>query len=76
MDTTNNLKVNFANNDEPEPKKSDEDDFIKDIAIDFGAVEKAGPPIGKKLAILINNVMFNPVNREKLIQKLEKTHYT
>ena len=35
-------------------------------------MEKTGPPIGKKLASLINNVMLNPVNREKPVQKLEK----
>ena len=37
-------------------------------------MEKTGPPIGKKLASLINNVMLNPVNREKPVQKLEKHH--
>ena len=35
-------------------------------------MEKAGPPIGKKLASIINNVIFNLVIREKLVQKLEK----
>ena len=35
-------------------------------------MEKTGPPIGKKLANVINNVMINPVNREKLVQKLKK----
>ena len=64
VDITNSTKVNFANNDE--------DDLIKDIVSDFHAVEKTGPPIGKKLTSIINNVMFNPVNREKLAQKLEK----
>ena len=62
----------WANNDELELGGSDEDDFIKDIANHFSAVEKTGPPIGKKLASLINNVMLNPVNREKPVQKLEK----
>ena len=70
-------KVNFAsNNDDSEPKESDEDDLIKDTANDFRAVEKPGPPIEKKLASKINNVMFNPVSREKLAQKLEKTLYS
>ena len=69
MDTTNSPKVNFANNDEWEPEGSDEDDLINDIASNFSAVGKTGPPIGKKLASRINNVMFNTVNREKLVQK-------
>ena len=70
MDTTNS-QVNFANNnDESEPEDSDEDDLIKDVANNFIAVEKTGPPIGKDLASIINNV--NPVYREKLVQKLEK----
>ena len=40
LDTTNSLKVNFANNDESEPEESDEDDLIKDIASIFSPVEK------------------------------------
>ena len=68
VDTTNSLKVNFANNDESEPEGSDEDD----IASNFSAVEKTGPPIGEKLASVINNVMLNPVNRQKLVQKVKK----
>ena len=67
MDTTNSPQVHFANNDESEPEESDKDDLINDIASDFSAVEETGPPIGKKLASIINNVMFNPVNREKLV---------
>ena len=73
MDTTNSRKVQFANNDELEPEGSDEDDLIN-VASNFSAVEKTGPPIGKKLASIINNVMFNPVNKEKLVQKLGKHH--
>ena len=72
LDTTNSPKVNFANIDESEPEGSDEDHPINDIANGFSAVEKAGPPIGKKSASIIHNVMFNPANREKLVQKLEK----
>ena len=54
MDTAKSPKVNFANNnDESEPDGSDEDDLIKDIANDFSAVEKTGPPIGTKLASII-----------------------
>ena len=72
MDTINS-QVDFAkNNDESEPEDSDEDDLIKDVANNFNVVEKTGPPIGKNLASIVNNVMFNPVYREKLVQKLEK----
>ena len=74
VDMTNSPKVHFANDDESEPEESDEDDLINDIASDFSAVEKTDPPIGKKLASIINNVMFNPVNKEKLVQKLGKHH--
>ena len=35
-------------------------------------MEKTGPPIGKNLTRIIYNVTFNPVSREKLVQKLEK----
>ena len=48
VDTTKNAQVNFAiNNDGSQSGQSDEDDLIKDIANDFSAVEKTGPPIGK-----------------------------
>ena len=48
METTKNAQVNFAiNNDGSESGQSDENDLIKDIANDFGAVEKTGPIIGK-----------------------------
>ena len=70
--STKNPKVNFANNDESEPDERDKDVLIKDVANHFSAVEKTGPPIGKNLASIMNNVMFNPVGREKLVQKLEK----
>ena len=40
VDTTNSPKVSFPNNDESEPKESDKDDHIKDIANGFSAVEK------------------------------------
>ena len=49
MVTTNTPKVNFTNNDESEPKESDEDDLIKDTANNFSAVEKTGPPIREKI---------------------------
>ena len=73
VDTTNS-QVNFANHnkDESEPDKSDEDDLIKDIANNFSAVEKPGHQQGKNLANIINDVMFNPVNKEKLVKKLKK----
>ena len=35
-------------------------------------MEKAGPTIRKNLTNTKNNVLFNPVNRKKLVQKLEK----
>ena len=48
VDTTKNAQVNFAiNNGGSQSGQSDEDDLIKDIANDFSAVEKTGPPIGK-----------------------------
>ena len=73
VDTTKSPKVNFeSNNDDSEPEESDEDDHTKLIANNFSAAEETGPPIGKKLTSIINNVMFNPVSREKLVQKLEK----
>ena len=74
VDTINSPKVHFANTDKSEPEESDEDDLINDIASDFSAVVKTGPPIGKKLASIINNVMFHPINKEKLVQKLGKHH--
>ena len=74
VDTTNSPKVHFTSNYESEHEESDEDYLINDIASNFSAVEKTGPPIGKKLASIINNVMFNPVNKEKLVQKLGKHH--
>ena len=43
-----------------------------DLDKQIGAVEKTGPPIGKNLADIINNVLFKSVSREKLVQKLEK----
>ena len=48
VDTTKSPKINFGiNNNDSESEQSDENDLIKDIANDFSAVEKAGPPIGK-----------------------------
>ena len=69
VDTTKSPKVNFAiNNDDSDSEESDENDLIKDIANDFSAVEQTGPPVGKNLANIINNVMFNSVIREKLVR--------
>ena len=34
--------------------------------------KKTGPTIEKNLDSIVKNVMFNPVSREKLVQKLEK----
>ena len=48
VDTTKNAHVNFAiNNDGSQSGQKNEDDLTKDIANDFSAVEKTGPPIGK-----------------------------
>ena len=69
VDTTN---FSNHNKDESEPEESNGDDLIKDIANEFSAVEKTGLPIGNNMAKIMNNVIFHPINREKLIQKLEK----
>ena len=37
-----------------------------DLDKQIGAVEQTGPPIGKNLADIINNVLFKSVSREKL----------
>ena len=63
-----NSQVNFANNiDGSKPEESSEGNLIKDITDDFSAVGKTGPPIAKSLASIINELMFNPVNRGKLV---------
>ena len=73
VDTTKNAQVHFAiNNDSSESGQNDEDDLIKDIANNFSTVEITGPSIGKKIANIVNNILFNSVSREKLVQKLEK----
>ena len=73
VDTTKSPKVNSAiNKNDSESEESDENDLIKDIANDFSAVEKTGPPIGKNLANIINNVIYNSVIREKLLQELQE----
>ena len=72
VDTAKNAQVNLSiNNDSSESGQSEEDDLIKDIANDFSAMEKTGPPIGKNW-LTINNVLLNSLSREKLVQKLEK----
>ena len=55
-----------------ESEESDENEFMKDIANNFSAVEKTGPPIGNNLANIINNIIFNSVIREKLVEELER----
>ena len=35
-------------------------------------MEKTGPPIGKDLVNIINNVIYNSVIREKLVQELQE----
>ena len=72
-DTTKSPKGNFgSNNDNSKPDKSDENHLNKNIANGFSVVKKTVPLIGKKLAGIKNNIMFNPVSSEKLVQKLEK----
>ena len=66
--TTKSPKVNFAINNDSDSEESDENDLIKDTANNFSAVEQTGPPVGKNLANIINNVMFNSVIREKLVR--------
>ena len=50
---------------------SDEDDLIKDIENDFCSVEKTGEPIDNNLAKIINNVVLNPISKDKLLKKLD-----
>ena len=35
-------------------------------------MEKTGPPMGKNWANIINNVIYNSVIREKLVQELQE----
>ena len=73
VDTTKSPKVNSAiNRNDSESEESDENDLIKDIANDFSAEEKTGTPIRKNLANIINNVIYNSVIREKLVQELQE----
>ena len=75
VDTTKIPKVNFTiNNNDSESEESDENDLMKDIANNFGAVEKTGPPIGNNLANIINSIIFNSVIREKLVEELERDY--
>ena len=65
--------VSFSsNNYDFEPKESEEDDPIKDIAKGFRGVGKKAQPIGNKLSNIINNVILSPASGRKLFQKLEK----
>ena len=50
---------------------SDEDDFIRDIENDFNLVEQTGEPIGSNLVKITNSVIRTPINKEKLVKKLE-----
>ena len=49
VNTTKSPQVNFTSNNDSDPEEGDEDDLIKDIATNFTAVEKTGPPLGKKI---------------------------
>ena len=55
-----------------EGEDSDEDDLVKDIENDFNSVEQSGEPIGSNLTKIINNVIRAPMNKEKLVKKLER----
>ena len=56
-----------------EGEDSDEYDLIKNIENDFNSTEQTGDPIGSNLAKIINKVIRNPINKEKLVKKLEST---
>ena len=73
VDTTKSPEITFATNkNDSESEEIDENYLIKDIANDFSAVEKTGPPVGKDLVNIINNVIYNSVIREKLVQELQE----
>ena len=75
VDTTKIPKVNFTiNNNDSESEESDENDLMKDIANNFGAMEKTRPPIGNNLANIINSIISNSVIREKLVEELERDY--
>ena len=75
VDTTKIPKVNFTiNNNDSESEESDENDLMKDIANNFGAVEKTRPPIGNNLANIINSIISNSVIRDKLVEELERDY--
>ena len=59
----------MVNNDGSESVQSDEDELLKDIANDFSAVGKTGPPADPPTK---NNVLLNSVSWKQLVQKLEK----
>ena len=59
----------MVNNDGSESVQSDEDELLKDIANDFSAVGKTGPPTDPRTK---NNVLLNSVSWKQLVQKLEK----
>ena len=54
-----------------EGEDGDEDNLIKDIEDDFNLVEQTGEPIRSNLAKITNSVICTPVNKEKLVKKLE-----
>ena len=73
VDTTKSPEVNFATNkNDSESEEIDENYLIKDIANDYSAVEKTGPPVGKDLVNIMNNVIYNSVIRKKLFQELQE----
>ena len=52
-------------------KSLDEDYLIKAIENGFNSVKKTGETISSNLAKIINNVIHTPINKEKLVKKLE-----
>ena len=45
--------------------------LIEDIENDFISVEQTGEPTGSNLDKVINNALRTPINKEKLVKKLE-----
>ena len=58
--------------DDSNSEVEDDDECIKGIANDLCALKKSGEPINKNLANVINNVVYYPIEYEKLCEKFEK----
>ena len=64
--------VDKSSDDSPTDSENDDQEFIKGIAEDLATFEDTGDPISSDFAKIINNAILKPLNREKLITKLEK----